>query len=487
MDRDSDMQVWVVVWIAGALPLVGWLLWRLNDVWYSRLCLSAAKLPPGHMGLPFFGEMPTFLWYFKALRRPDDFINAKRRKYGDGVGMYRSHLFGSPAIIACSPSANKFVLQSSSDFIIYWPSVELVGTRSLGAVEGAAHWRVRSLVSTAINQPRALSIISLTVQPRLLAVLKSWAQKGRIVGYTEAKKMTFENVAKLFASFEPGPLVDTLDELLVGLIRGLRAYPFYFPGTAYHHAFRCRKKAEAIFWEELERRKKSRVDGSKNKNDLMEELMKLKNEEGKPLMDMEVIDNIITLLVGGYFSTSLAMMWALYYLAEYPDVLQKLREENMQISQEKNDEFITSDDISKMKYTNKVVEETLRMANISQFLVRTATRDVDYKGYRIPKGWKIIVWNRYLHTDPENYDDPMRFNPDRWDAPAKPGTHMVFGWGSRLCAGNMLAKLQVAIFIHHLAVGYKWELVNPNAQMTYLPHPKPADGVEITFSRLGKA
>ena len=53
--------------------------------------------------------------------------------------------------------------------------------------------------------------------------------------------------------------------------------------------------------------------------------MKLKNEEGKPLMDLEVIDNIITLLVGGYFSTSLAMMWALYYLAEYPDVLQKLR------------------------------------------------------------------------------------------------------------------------------------------------------------------
>ncbi|XP_052174793.1 ent-kaurenoic acid oxidase 1-like isoform X8 [Diospyros lotus] len=459
MERDSDMQVWVVVWIVGALPLVGWLLWRWNDVWYARLCLSAAKLPPGHMGLPFFGEMPTFLWYFKVLRRPDDFINAKRSKYGDGVGMYRSHLFRSPAIIACSPSANKFVLQSSIDFIIDWPSVELLGTRSLATVEGAAHWRVRSLVSTAINQPRALSIISLTVQPRLLAVLKSWAQKGRIVAYTETKKVTFENIAKFFASFEPGPLVDTLEELLVQVTRGYRAYPLDFPGTAYHHALRCRKKAEAIFWEELERRKKSRVDGSKNKDDLMEELMKLKNEEGKPLMDVEVIDNIVNLLVGGYISTSLAMMWALYYLAEYPDVLQKLR----------------------------VVEETIRMANIAQFLFRTATRDVDYKGYRIPKGWKIIVWNRYLHTDPENYDDPMRFNPDRWDAPAKPGTHMVFGWGSRLCAGNMLAKLQVAIFIHHLAVGYKWELVNPNAQMTYLPHPKPADGVEITFSRLGKA
>ncbi|XP_052176714.1 ent-kaurenoic acid oxidase 1-like [Diospyros lotus] len=162
----------------------------------------------------------------------------------------------------------------------------------------------------------------------------------------------------------------------------------------------------------------------------MEGLMQLTDEEGKRLSDKEVVDNIVSLVIAGYMSTSFAMMWALYYLAKDPNVLQKLREENIHISQEKNDKLITSDDISNMKDTNKV---------------------------KIPKGWK---------------------------APARAGTHLVFGGGLRLCAGNMLAKLQLSPFFF---ITWLWELVNPNAKMTYLAHPKPVDGVEITFGRTDKA
>lgn len=79
----------------------------------------------------------------------------------------------------------------------------------------------------------------------------------------------------------------------------------------------------AIFREELERRKKS--GATVPKNDLMEALMQMKDEEGKRLTDVEVLDNMVTLIIAGYASTSVAMMWALYYLAKYPDVLQKLR------------------------------------------------------------------------------------------------------------------------------------------------------------------
>lgn len=59
--------------------------------------------------------------------------------------------------------------------------------------------------------------------------------------------------------------------------------------------------------------------------DLMDGLMKLKDEEGSQLSDIEVLDNIVSLLVGGYESTTLASMWAVYYLAKYPKVLEKLR------------------------------------------------------------------------------------------------------------------------------------------------------------------
>ncbi|KAK9901793.1 hypothetical protein M0R45_001955 [Rubus argutus] len=101
-------------------------------------------------------------------------------------------------------------------------------------------------------------------------------------------------------------------------------------------------------------------------------------------------------------------------------------------------------------------------------------------------------------------------NPDRWNNPAKPGTYQVFGGGPRICAGNMLVRLQLAIFltsfvrwiqvskpsyiidvIHyqkmifsHYYLPIWWKLLNPDADMMYLPHPRPVDNVEITFSKI---
>uniref|UniRef100_I1QTZ9 Cytochrome P450 n=1 Tax=Oryza glaberrima TaxID=4538 RepID=I1QTZ9_ORYGL len=106
----------------------------------------------------------------------------------------------------------------------------------------------------------------------------------------------------------------------------------------------------------------------------------------------------------------------------------------------------------------QVVEETIRLANISPMLYRVALRDVEYRGYTIPEGWKVIVWIRSLHVDPKYYDDPLSFNPDRWDKAAKLGTYQVFGGGERICAGNMLARLQLTIMLHHLSCGYKYSL-----------------------------
>ncbi|XP_044483975.1 ent-kaurenoic acid oxidase 1-like [Mangifera indica] len=270
-----------------------------------------------------------------------------------------------------------------------------------------------------------------------------------------------------------------MDKLFAGLLGGFRAQPYKIPGTAYHHACQCRKKLEAMFRVELEKKKKKNESGVEAINDLMDGLMQIEDEEGNKLSDQEVVDNIVSLVIGGYESTTVASMWAVYYLAKYPNVLERLREENMALRKNKKGDYITHEDVSKLEYTNKVVEETIRMANIASLLFRLATEEVEYQGYKIPKNWKVILWLRYLHRDPENFDDPMCFNPDRWNEPAKPGTYQVFGTGIRTCPGNMLARLQIALFIHHLSVGYKWDLLNPDAKMSYLPNAKPIDGVEI--------
>ncbi|KAL5723847.1 ent-kaurenoic acid monooxygenase [Ranunculus cassubicifolius] len=527
---------WWLTYLLYGLPLLAWTLWSWNDLRFlAQAYFSSTKLPPGHMGFPFIGELLIFLWYFKVVRQPDGFITSKRKRsmnlgylqvliiiifsnilsivklacrYGDGVGIYRTNLFGSPSIIGCSPSFNKFVLQSEDIFSMKWPSSELFGRTSLVVVEGNPHARLRNYVLNSISRPDALRKVANIVQPLLVSKLRSWADKGRVTALKEVKKVTLQNICSMFVSFKPGPLLDMIEKYVAGVLGGVRAQPLNIPGTSFRHGVQCRKKLLAIFRTELENRKLSNED----KYDLMEGFMRMKDEEGKFLSDEEVVDNIISLVMAGYESTSLASMWALYYLAKSPDVLQKLRvnfkkssiisarinfhiyfpvlnfinnemqEENLGVGRKAD--YLTSDDLSKLKYTNKVVEETIRMANIAPFIFRVVKKQVTYKGYNLPIGWNIIVWLRGLHTDPKNFEDPMSFNPDRWNTPAKPGTYQVFGGGPRICAGNMLARIQVTIFLHHLVTSYKWQLVNPDAKMVYLPHPKPVDGVEITFSTL---
>nr|XP_027090316.1 3-epi-6-deoxocathasterone 23-monooxygenase CYP90D1-like [Coffea arabica] len=97
---------------------------------------------------------------------------------------------------------------------------------------------------------------------------------------------------------------------------------------------------------------------------------------------------------------------------------------------------------------------------------------------------KLAKAHSHRITDPKNYEDALCFDPDRWNGQSNPGTFWAFGGGSRLCPGNMLARMQVAIFIHHFVSGCRWELVIANAGMRYHRHPIPVDGVEINISRI---
>ncbi|KAL6847465.1 hypothetical protein ACP4OV_023318 [Aristida adscensionis] len=477
-------------WWIGLLPLLALAVWHANDAFHCAafaLRRRRARLPPGHMGLPFVGESLSLLWYFKLARRPDGFVHAKIRRYGHGggaaAGVYRTHLFGSPTVLVCSPAANKFVLHSPDCFGIRWPAPELVGLASVVNVEGARHARLRGFVLAAVNRPGSLRAIAEVVQPRVAAALRAWADKGTIAAAAEVKKVTFENICKMFVSMEPSPLTDAIDGWFAGLVAGLRAFPVDLPGTAFRHARKCRRKLNAVFREELERRRR-KAAAMDEEEDLMGGLMEMEDEEGRKLSEEEVVDNIVSLVIAGYESTSNAIMWAAYHLAKSPQALRSLREENVAISKDKNGGFITLDDIPNMKFTAKVVEETIRLANIAPMVHRVAHKDVEYGGYTIPKGWKVVVWLRSLHTDPNYYDNPLSFNPDRWDKPVKPGTYQVFGGGYRICAGNMLARLQLTIMLHHLSVGYKWELLNPDAAVVHLPHSRPEDGAAMSFSRL---
>ncbi|KAL2333700.1 hypothetical protein Fmac_014913 [Flemingia macrophylla] len=122
----------------------------------------------------------------------------------------------------------------------------------------------------------------------------------------------------------------------------------------------------------------------------------------------------------------------------------------------------------------KVVNETLRLGNVVRFLHRKAIKDVRYKGYDIPRGWKVLPVVSAVNMDPSLFDQPHQFNPWRWQGNSKSGSlekgrnnWMPFGGGSRMCTGSDLAKLEIGVFIHHLVLNCNWQLAEPDPPLAY--------------------
>uniref|UniRef100_A0A803LUK1 Uncharacterized protein n=1 Tax=Chenopodium quinoa TaxID=63459 RepID=A0A803LUK1_CHEQI len=309
-----------------------------------------------------------------------------------------------------------------------WPTTQVLGANSVITLnEGQQHSIIKSAIVKSINQPDSLSRIVLQIQPTIVAALQLWSQMPKINAFYQVKKVTLDYTMRYIAHLEIGSSqIDAIEKLYQGIVYGFRAQPWNLPGTAYHHALKarictdtCRKEITKKLKEELEKRKqknKDRVSGESTViSDLMDGLMQMKNNEQRHLSEKEVLDNVVSTILVGHISIAYAITWSLRFLANNPHVLLKLREENKAMIKENNNESITYEDILKLKYTNKVTEETIRMANLSAFVFRKATDDIVFKGYLIPKGWSVLVWLRNLHNDPTNFEDPMSFNPDRWD------------------------------------------------------------------------
>nr|ACJ84248.1 unknown [Medicago truncatula] len=201
--------------------------------------------------------------------------------------------------------------------------------------------------------------------------------------------------------------------------------PINLPGTLFHKAMKARKELAQILEQIIStRRCKKQVY-----NDLLASFM----DEKAGLSDEQISDNIIGVIFAARDTTASVLTWIVKYLGENPSVLESVTEEQMSIikgKQENGEEIgINWEDTKNMPITSRVIQETLRVASILSFTFREATEDVEYQGYLIPKGWKVLPLFRNIHHSPENFKEPEKFDPSRFEVVPKPNTFMPFGNG----------------------------------------------------------
>lgn len=454
---------------------------RSVNFWLFELPLqqSQAPLPPGNLGWPLFGNMYSFWRAFKS-ENPQSFIGSYIERYGR-LGVYKAHLFGQPTILAITPEACKFVLMNDDLFVTGWPKTAqaLMGRKSFTSISPQEHKRLRRLTAAALNGQETFNQYLPRIEMLAIKTLAEWAERENVQLLVELRKFTFRIIADIFIGYKPGLKCDAVEREYTTLNHGIRAMPVNFPGTAYHKALKSRARVVNLLQEAVDER---RALESGNKEDVLNALLVAVDEDGNHLTDEEIIDILVMYLNAGHESSAHTMMWILIFLNEHPQILEKVKKEQVEIRKRKRpNELLTLEDYREMRYLSKVIDETLRIVNISPMVFRKAVRDVEFDGYTIPKGWSVAAWMRQVHLDPVVYSEPMKFNPDRWDsvAPMKAGTFIPFGAGTRLCPGNDFAKLEMSVFMHHMIFNYRTEAIWPNAPITYLPHPRPKDNYAV--------
>ncbi|XP_011010022.1 PREDICTED: ent-kaurenoic acid oxidase 1-like isoform X1 [Populus euphratica] len=414
-------SIWVVLAVMfGGLGVGKWILKKVNWWWYeAELGEKQYSLPPGDLGWPFIGNMWSFLRAFK-FSDPDSFMRTFINKYGHN-GIYKAFMFGNPSIFVTTPEACRKVLSNDDAFKPGWPisTLKLVGRKSFIGISYEEHKHLRRLTSAPVNGHEALSAYIPYIEENAIAMLEKWTTMGKIEFLTQVRKLTFRIIMYIFLSSESEVVMEALEKDYTTLNYGVRAMAINLPGFAYYKALKARKRLVAVFQSIVNERRNLRKNGALNakKKDMMDSLLGVEDENGRKLTDEEIIDVILMYLNAGHESSGHITTWATIFLQEHPKFLQKAKEEQEQIVKRRlpAQKGLSLKEVREMDYLSKVIDETLRLITFSLTVFREAKTDFSINGYIIPKGWKVLVWFRTVHLDPEIYPNPKEFNPSRWD------------------------------------------------------------------------
>ncbi|KAK4254779.1 hypothetical protein QN277_010109 [Acacia crassicarpa] len=450
-----------------------------------------SSLPPGDYGLPFIGNMLSFRSAFMS-SDPDSFVSSFSSRYGR-TGIYKVLMFWNPSVIVTTPEICRRVLTDDDNFTVGWPrsTVELIGKKSFIGISYEDHRRLRRLTSSSINGMESLSLYLTYIEENVKTSLEKWSNMGQIEFLTELRKLTFKIIMHVFLSSESEPVMEALEKEYTTLNYGVRALGINLPGFAYHNALKARKNLVATFQSIVDKRRKQRREhSSRETKDMMDALMDEEDESGRKMSDEEIIDVMLMYLNAGHESSGHITMWATVMLQKHPEYLQRAKAEQEEIIRRRppTQRGLTLSEIRQMEYLSKVIDETLRLITFSLVVFREAKSDVNINGYIVPKGWKILVWFRTVHLDPEIYPNPKEFDPSRWNGSAhRAGEFLPFGAGTRMCPGNDLAKVEIAVFLHHFLLNYQLEQANPKCPVMYLPHTRPTDNCLARVNKLSSA
>jgi cytochrome P450 len=389
------------------------------------------------MTLPPGPRAPAAVNVARFARRPIDVLRRWQTLYGD-VFTVTMTVFGTGVYVA-DPDAirelftgDQFDLRAGEANSFMEP---VLGPHSVLVLDGAEHLRQRKLLLAPFQGSRVAAFreVIRDVAEREIA---TWCPGDELVLRERMRALTFEVICRAVFGVTQPQRVERLRKALVAVIDSSPIFMLsaaaradlgpLSPGGRFVRRLRA---ADAVLYEEIKRRRNE--PDLQERSDVLSLLLRARDEQGQAMTDVELRDELFTMLGAGHETTATALAFAFELLLRNPPVLARLREE-----------LEGGEDDS---YLDAVVKETLRLRPVIDAAERTLTVPRTVAGWELPAGVKVYPAITLVHLREDLYPRAHEFRPERFvEDGAESYSWLPFGGGIRRCIGAALAHAEMA-------------------------------------------
>jgi cytochrome P450 len=406
----------------------------------------ASKLPPGPRN-------PRVVNTFRWMVKPAALFESAQARYGDvwTLRMLRQTTFvvvSDPDLIKDVFTADPTVLHAGHANLTIGTS--LLGKYSVLTLDEHDHTVQRKLLLPQFGSERVARYHD--VMARICEEdLATWPLNEPIELLPRMQAITRKVIMSAIFGVTGGEEQDRLDTRIANLLEW-GAHPLNM--TRLHRASKRDSKLPSGFVERrdpLEEAVYQAIEGARQdprleeRDDILAMLVQARHDDGTPMSDVELRDEMVTLLIQGHASTATALSWALERLLRHPETLERLRAE-----------LEGGDDA----YLDAVLKETLRVRPTNPVVIRYVNKPFRLGNYDLDVGTMVAPCIYLLHRRPDLYPEPERFRPERFlEQPAGPYTWIPFGGGDRHCIGRNFATSEIETVLRILVLRARLEPV----------------------------
>jgi cytochrome P450 len=438
---------------------------------------ATASFPAGPRGYPILGVLPHL-----RSNPLGTFLDAADR-YGDVVhikaGPYHGFLVSDPADI-------RHVLQDNARNYHKSPLYDRLrdGLGNGLLTSEDSHWlRQRRLAQPAFHRQRLITMADAMVActEQMLERWDGVAARGETIDLVaEMMAVTQAIIVRTMFSTDLGATAEVVNRTWPIINRRI-GETFWstkletsLPVPANRRFWRALSELDAVVYRIIADRRQTK----REEPDLLSMFLSARDEEtGAGMTDQQLRDEVMTMLLAGHETTSLALSWTYYLLSRHPEAEQRVTDEVDRVIGQGRPGFGHLDQLTSIRHA---IEESLRLYPPAWGFSRRALGDDEVSGYRVPKGSLVFLIPFVIHRRPTLWPEPERFDPDRFlpeRESARPRfAYIPFGGGPRGCIGNHFAMVEAQLIVAAVAQRYRVELepnqdIRPEPLITLRPSP----------------